>query len=386
MDTRAPRPLQPIGPAHPPLTTPLTTPPTAPLADAMGPQAPAVSRLPGLALCGLVGLSALAVEQLELILSGRAWFEALVLAILFGTLVRTLFKPGPVHTAGIQFAARTLLEAAVMLMGVGVSAQAVAAVGGPLVLGIVAIVGASIGASYLIGRALRLPVRMAVLVACGNSICGNSAIAAVAPVIDADGDEVATAIAFTAVLGIIVVLMLPLVAAWLHLDAMAGGVLAGLTVYAVPQVLAAAAPMGAGAVQIGTVVKLVRVLMLGPVLALLALLKPRLDAHAAAGDTTAPRSPSPSPSPSLLRCLPGFILVFLALAGANSLGWVPEFCQAPAHTASGLLTVVAMAGLGLEVNLRSVTAAGPRVSAVVVLSLLVLVGLSVLVIRGLGLG
>ncbi len=106
---------------------------------------------------------------------------------------------------------------------------------------------------------------MAVLVACGNSICGNSAIAAVAPVIGADGEDVAASIAFTAVLGVVVVLSLPLACPLLHLSGLQYGALAGLTVYAVPQVLAAAAPLGAVAVQIGTLVKLVRVLMLGPV-------------------------------------------------------------------------------------------------------------------------
>ena len=72
----------------------------------------------------------------------------------------------------------------------------------------------AIGASFGIGRALGLPKRMATLVACGNSICGNSAIAAVAPVIGADGDDVAASIAFTAVLGVVVVLGLPLLASW----------------------------------------------------------------------------------------------------------------------------------------------------------------------------
>ena len=83
---------------------------------------------------------------------------------------------------------------------------------------------------------------MAVLVACGNSICGNSAIAAVAPVIGADGKDVAASIAFTAVLGVLVVLGLPLLVPLLRLSETQYGVLAGLTVYAVPQVLAATAP------------------------------------------------------------------------------------------------------------------------------------------------
>ena len=106
---------------------------------------------------------------------------------------------------------------------------------------------------------------MAILVACGNSICGNSAIAAVAPVIGADSDDVASSISFTAVLGVIVVLTLPLLVPILHLSLTQYGVLAGLTVYAVPQVLAATLPIGALSNQVGTVVKLVRVLMLGPV-------------------------------------------------------------------------------------------------------------------------
>ena len=114
---------------------------------------------------------------------------------------------------------------------------------GPMLLGIASVVAVAILASYGIGRLLGLPVRMALLVACGNSICGNSAIAAVAPVIGADGDDVAASIAFTAVLGVLAVLGLPLLAPLLGLSGHQYGVLAGLTVYAVPQVLAATAPV-----------------------------------------------------------------------------------------------------------------------------------------------
>jgi uncharacterized membrane protein YadS len=125
-----------------------------------------------------------------------------------------------------------------------------------------------------------------VLVACGNAICGNSAIAAVAPVIGATAREVASAIAFTAVLGVVVVLVLPLLIPALGLSATQYGVLAGLTVYAVPQVLAATAPLGSLSMQTGTPVKLVRVLMLGPLVLLLSLrIGPR--ERQAAGGTAA---------------------------------------------------------------------------------------------------
>src|ERR1700675_1837819 len=130
--------------------------------------------------------------------------------------------------------------------------------------------------SFVICRVTGLPLRMAILIACGNSICGNSAIAAVAPVIGADSDDIAASISFTAMLGVIVVLTLPLMVPVLQLSLTQYGVLAGLTVYAVPQVLAATLPIGALSNQVGTVVKLVRVLMLGPVVLGLSLISRHL--------------------------------------------------------------------------------------------------------------
>jgi uncharacterized integral membrane protein (TIGR00698 family) len=159
----------------------------------------------------------------------------------------------------------------VALLGASLDLRSVLAAGPGLLLGIAGVVAAAIVASYGVGRAVGLPRRMAALVACGNAICGNSAIAAVAPIIGATGREVAAAIAFTAVLGVAVVLALPLLVPAFGLSATQYGVLAGLTVYAVPQVLAATAPLGSLSMQAGTLVKLVRVLMLGPLVLLLSL-------------------------------------------------------------------------------------------------------------------
>ena len=325
----------------------------------------------GVALCAAVGLGAILIERIEIVAVGQPWLEALVLAILIGTLVRTVRKPADHFLPGIRFAAHTMLEIAVALMGATISIGVIVAAGTTLIVGIAAAVGSAIVASFLLGRAFGLPAKMAMLVACGNAICGNSAIAAVAPVIDADGDDVATAVAFTAVLGIGVVIALPLIATRLHLTPAAGGALAGLTVYAVPQVLAAAGPMGPAAVQLGTLVKLVRVLMLGPVIACLSLIKAHRDGEES----------DPAPRFGITRFLPPFILAFLGLMLARSVGLVPDIVIAPAHSASNLLTVMAMAGLGLGVDLRSVSAAGPRVIGVVTLSLLLLGSAALAVLR-----
>ncbi len=326
--------------------------------------------LPGLMLCAGVTLAAFLLQTAEAALFGRAWLESLVLAILVGAAIRTAWSPGETWQPGIVFGAKTVLEIAVVLLGASVSLRSILGAGPGLLSGIALVVVAAIAASYGFGRLLGLRHNMAVLVACGNAICGNSAIAAVAPVIRADAQDVAASIAFTAVLGVVVVLGLPLLAPLLHFSGQQYGVFTGLTVYAVPQVLAAAAPLGAAAVQTGTLVKLVRVLMLGPVVLALSLLARR------AGHAAGPLN--------LHRLVPWFILSFLALAGIRSTGWLPAPLLAPTASAASILTVVSMAALGLEVDVRVVARAGGRVIAVVTVSLLALGAISFGLIHLLG--
>lgn len=322
--------------------------------------------LPGVLLCLAVAGAATGLQWLEVELFGRAWLETLVLAILAGAAVRTLWAPPAGVASGVTFCARPVLEAAIVLLGASVSAASMLAVGPLMLAGIVAVVAVTIGVSYAIGRMLGLHRRMALLIACGNAICGNSAIAAVAPVIEADGEDVSAAIAFTAVLGVAVVLLLPLAGELLGLSPVRFGVLAGLTVYAVPQVLAATAPAGAVAMQTGTLVKLARVLMLGPVCVALAL--------------TARRDGGGLRGVPIARLVPWFIIGFLVMAAARSAGWIPASALPALAGASTVLTVLAMAGLGLETDLKTVARSAPRAAATGVLSLVFLAGLALILI------
>jgi uncharacterized integral membrane protein (TIGR00698 family) len=327
---------------------------------------------PGVALCAAVSAVATLVEKVEVFFAGQSYLEALVIAILLGVLVRTFWAPGPAWHAGIAFSAKTLLEIAIVLLGASLSAGTVWALGPILLFGIVTIVVVAITTSYAICSALGLPPRMCILIACGNSICGNSAIVAVAPIIGATSDEVASSIAFTAVLGVVVVLTLPLLVPILELSLTQYGVLAGLTVYAVPQVLAATLPIGALSNQVGTVVKLVRVLMLGPVVLGLSLFtrRARRGADQARGKW-----------PAFQELVPWFILGFLFFALARSLGFIPGDLVRPLRTIAAVLTTIAMAALGLGVDVRTVAKAGPRVTIAVTLSLVVLAIVSYALIR-----
>ncbi|GJE79095.1 hypothetical protein CJNNKLLH_0420 [Methylorubrum thiocyanatum] len=341
--------------------------------------------LPGLALCTAVTAAAVGLESVEVQLFGRAWLEALVLAILLGTAIRTAWTPPSRFFSGIAFGAKTVLEIAVVLLGASLSVTTLLEAGPGLLAGIAAVVALAIAASYGIGRALGLHHRLAILVACGNSICGNSAIAATAPVIGADGEDVASSIAFTAVLGVLVVLGLPLLVPLFGLSPMQYGVLAGLTVYAVPQVLAATAPVAALSVQVGTLVKLVRVLMLGPVVLALSLGASRLREETDAPDpqVTAGNRPK-SGRIAIHHLVPWFILAFLGVAGLRSAGVIPQAALAPIAETANVLTIVSMAALGLTVDVRSVAGAGLRVTLAVVASLATLTAVSLGLIRLLG--
>ena len=328
---------------------------------------------PGVGLAAAVGLLAVLIARGEERLFGHPVIEGLVVAILLGMVIRTLWRPPEMVDAGVRFTAKQVLEAAVLLLGASIDLPLLLRAGPALAASIVLLVVLGILASFAIGRSLGLPRKLAILVACGNGICGNSAIAAIAPVIHADREHVASSIAFTAILGVIVVVGLPFLVGPLHLSFYQYGVLTGLTVYAVPQVLAAAFPVSALSGQVGTLVKLVRVLMLGPVVLFFALRN-----RGAAGD------PRTRPRFALTRFVPWFIIGFLFLAALRSSGVLSDALATTARSLSAWLTVAAMAALGLGVDIRVVRRVGRPVIATVSASLAVLIVLALTLIHGLG--
>lgn len=322
---------------------------------------------PGVLLSAGVGIAAWVLQLVETRLIGHALIEALVLAILLGTAIRTVWEPGARWTAGVKFTAKELLELAVLLLGASLDLPLILKAGPALFVGIAAVVVIGLTCSYLIGRSLGLHHRLAVLVAAGNSICGNSAIAAVAPVIGADGEDIASSIAFTAILGVILILTLPGLIYVFGLSQYQYGVLAGLSVYAVPQVIAATFPVSVVSGQVGTLVKLVRVLMLGPVVLVLGL-----------GHGT---KSADGKRPSIGKLVPWFIIGFLLLAAARSFGVLPTTVADPVRTVSLWLTIASMAALGLGVDVRVLGKVGGRVTAAVVGSLAVLIVVSLALIH-----
>lgn len=333
--------------------------------------------VPGVALCAALTAAAYALQWGERRVAGQAWLEAVVLAIFVGAAVRAVWTPGARYRAGIGASAKTLLEIAIVLLGASVSVPMLLRAGPAIVAGIVATVVLGIATSYLISRMLGLRHRLAMLVACGNSICGNSAIVAVAPVIGAEPHDVASAVGFSALLGVVMVLGLPALTHALGLTHFQHGVVAGLTVYALPQVLAATLPVSALSAQVGTLVKLVRILMLGPVVVALSLHARRA---AVRGSGAKGRRLSAA------RLVPWFIIGFLVVAVLRAAGAVPNAAMPPITSLTAVLTVMSMAALGLSVDVRVLARVGVATTTAVIGSLGVLVGISLTLIRVLHIG
>lgn len=323
---------------------------------------------PGLLLCDGIAIAARLLQRFEESALGQPYLEALVLAILVGAVVRAFWTPDARWTPGIRFSAKGVLEFAVALLGLSMDLPALARNGVALPLAIALVVSVTLLGSYGLGRALGLGRPLAVLIACGNAICGNSAIAAVAPAIEADGEDVAAAIAITAAMGVVMVVWLPSLVPLMGLTATQYGAIAGLTVYAVPQVVAATVPIGVTAVQMGTLVKLLRVLLLGPVVAGVSYLKRhRQRGHA----TQAKRVP----------LVPWFIAAFVGLALVRATGVISLAQIDATRSAATSLTILSMAALGLGVDLRALARVGPRVVLTVAGSLALLGGSAVLLVR-----
>jgi uncharacterized integral membrane protein (TIGR00698 family) len=323
----------------------------------------AIGPWPGLLLCCAVALAA-HLAGLAQRAFGHQVIDAYVGAILIGIAIRTFAQPGRRFDKGIDFSARTLLEIGVALLGASIGYGLVPGLSLGLVFGAMAIVAMGMGLSFTIGRALGLSKNLAIMVACGSSICGNSAIAAVAPAIRAEPPEVTSTIAFTAIWGLPLAILYPFLFDALGLTAVQYGAFAGLTIYSVPQVLAATMPIGAVATQIGTFTKLVRVMMLAPVLLAVSLANAR--------------------SRNVRVTLPWFIYAFLGLVALRSLGLIPDEPRAWLLGTSNLLTLVAMAALGLSADARVLIRSGSRVSLAALASMLLIGGMGYAVVRLVG--
>ncbi|MHC5704981.1 YeiH family protein [Streptomyces tirandamycinicus] len=249
---------------------------------------------------------------------------------------------------GLTLAARRLMRAGIVLLGLKLSLADVLGLGWATVVMVLAVVAATFGGTWWLGRRLGLPGDQPLLIAAGYSICGASAIGAVGSVHDSDDEDMVTSVALVTLCGTLAIAVLPLLHGPLGLTAAEFGRWVGAGVHDVGQVVATAQTAGPAALGEAVLVKLLRVALLAPLVAVLVVAARRRGRRTAG-----------SGRPPLV---PLFVVGFLALVVLRSTGLLPPQVLATAGTVQELLLAAALFGLGSAVHLPSLARTGPRVA------------------------
>lgn len=301
------------------------------------PPRPTADLLPGLAAAAAAVLLAFGAHRLWPAVPAMSF--AVGLGILAANLPGASRTVGGRAAPGLKFSARTLMRTGIVLLGARLSLDQLAQLGWRAVALTVVLVLAAFAGTYLLAKAFRLPDGQPLLLAAGFSICGASAIAAVAAARGGRYQEAATPVALVTLCGTLAIAVLPALGQLAHLPVQTFGFWVGASVHDVGQVVAAAQTAGPAALAVAVVVKLVRVASLAPMVAAVSLHGRRVRHGAAGGGTKPP-------------LVPLFLAGFLAMVLLRSTGWLPL----PLLTVLGLLQDIALTAalfaLGASVRLR----------------------------------
>ncbi|ORJ55949.1 YeiH family protein [Mycobacterium simiae] len=304
---------------------------------------------PGVALCALATAGALAINH---------WLPTvspLLIAIVLGAVAANVAPLPRWLRPGLQFSAKRLLRIGVAMLGLQLVLGDILRLGYGVIIVVVSIVALGITGTMFAGKLLGMTWTQRLLIACGFSICGAAAVAAVDGVIQAEDDEdVPTAVALVVICGTLMIPLLPAFAQALRLSDLAAGAWAGGSIHEVAQVIAAAATMGGGALGVAVVVKLARVLMLAPVMAVLSVRQRRI-----AGTGTDIKRPP---------LVPLFVLAFMVCVALRSADVVPPHLLQYAKVIQVALLTAAMFALGTGVHASVLKKVGPRPFVLAVVS------------------
>ncbi len=309
-------------------------------------------RVPGLGLALAVALAAW--------FAGRVFpvMGASVFGILFGIIVNNVAGRPASTTTGLDYSSKTLLKGAVVLLGSSMSLTQVFHTGADSLAVILATLVAAFLVAFFLGTILRTGFGLTSLIASGTAICGGSAIAAVAPCIDAEDKDVSYAISVVFLFNVVAVFLFPPLGSWLGLSQRGFGLFAGTAINDTSSVVAAGYVFGTEAGDYATVVKLTRTLMILPVSLAFAFIAAARRKRAA-GLGAGPGSGA-GLSYDWKKTFPWFVLGFIAMAALRTSGIVSTPAMAFLKEAGKFLIVLALSAIGLKTDFRKLVAAGPR--------------------------
>jgi uncharacterized integral membrane protein (TIGR00698 family) len=335
--------------------------------------------LPGILMASVIAGGAWIIHA-SIIYNGENPVSPVIIAIVLGALAGNLLKRGEILSAGLNFAIGKILKTAIIILGLSFSLTAVVRTGTLSLAVIVITVTLAIALAYFMGVRLGLPHRLSALIAVGTAICGATAIVCTAPVIEAGDEEITYAVATITIFGMLAIFLYPLLGVLLLLSDLQYGIWAGVAIHETAQVIAAGFAFSPGAGEIATVVKLTRTALLAPLILIIGALYARKQNRPGGQKVYC------------LRAVPWFAAGFLLMAGLRTVGdihWSGVDSWQALLSAAGILSkqliVIAMAGVGLKTNFRSLKyIGGIRPMLVGLGASLIMAAVSFLIIAALG--
>lgn len=313
--------------------------------------------LPGCLMALAIAAVAKLLENLEQA-AGVHFIGASVIALFIGMFINSFYKPNAVTAPGIKFTSKKLLKVAIVLLGASLNITTVLKVGRFSLTVMVFTLATCFGVGYFVGKALGLNWKMSNLISAGTGICGGSAIAAIAPVIEATDLDVAYGMSATFLFDMAMIVLFPIMGRALGMTDQAFGIWAGTAVNDTSSVVATGYAFSEAAGDFATMVKLTRTLAIISTVIVFALVQlnlKRKEAMALQQDGSALKAEF-----SIKKIFPWFILGFLAMSIVASILPIPAQLVSGTKTASKFLMVCALAAIGLNTSFASMKKAGIR--------------------------
>lgn len=349
--------------------------------------------LPGLHLVVAVAIVARFLHGLVPNAAMARAISEVFIAVFLGLYIRSAVRFSARFEPGVKFALQRILRFGIILLGLRLSLQDVVTTGLVSLLLILACMTVALSLAYAAGRLLRIPPRLAALIGVGTAICGNTAIVAVAPVIEAKDEDVSFAVATITFFGTLAVVLYPIIGYFLGLTDRAFGLWAGTAVNDTSQVVAAGAAFSEVARDIATVVKLTRNTLMAPLIILIGLVYARAQNRRDAGG--AARLAFGKVVPWFVI---GFLLMTLLRTAGVALGWLPQDAAHPGTLTAAaralafvdevakFAVLMALSAIGLGTDIAAVRRTGlkPFALGITLASVLAVFSLGMIMITGLG--
>ncbi len=300
----------------------------------------------GDAICfAVAGLSVLVEELIPGELMGAS-----IIALFMGTIINSFFHPAWMKPA-LKFTSKKVLKAAIILLGASLSVNTILSVGKMTFFVMIFTFAMCFGGGYFIRKLFGLNWKLSNLISAGTGICGGSAVAAIAPVIDADDKDIAFAMSSTFLFDMVMIALYPLMGKALGMSDIAYGIWAGTSVNDTASVVASGYAFSEVAGDFATMVKLIRTIAIIPTVLVFAFISTRIKQKEM-------KAANNGQKVNLMKIIPWFIGGFLLLAILNSVGCIPVAVSGIMKSTSKFLMVTALAAIGLGTSITDFKKAG----------------------------